>query len=181
MKLLFASDIHGDAVDCENLKNKFFEEKADYMVLCGDLLYHGPRNDLPKNYAPKKVIEILNSMSEYIMAVRGNCDGEVDQMVLDFPILSDYLVIFDNNIRMYITHGHIFNNENKLKIKDNDIMICGHTHILAMEKRENYIYLNPGSVTIPKENNPKTYMIYENKKFSIKDFNSNVIKEYIVK
>lgn len=180
MKILFASDIHGDAADSENLKKKFYEEKADNLVLCGDLLYHGPRNNLPENYEPKKVIEILNSLSEHITAVRGNCDSEVDQMVLNFPMLSDYVVILDGNRRMFVTHGHIFNNENKLKVKNNDIMICGHTHVLSAEKRENYIYLNPGSVSLPKENNPKTYMIYENGKFTIKDFNNNIIKEYVI-
>ncbi len=176
MKLLFASDIHGSAKDCENLKRIFEEEKADQLILCGDLLYHGPRNDLPESYNPKQVIETLNSLSENIIAVRGNCDSEVDQMVLSFNLLCDYSVLYVDGIRMYVTHGHVYNKENPFKFNDNDVLICGHTHVLAAEKVDNYYYLNPGSVSIPKEENDKTYMIYENRCFAIKNFEGKVIK-----
>ena len=104
---MIASDIHGSAFDAQNLKNKFFSENADKLVICGDILYHGPRNNLPTDYNPKKVIEIMNSLSNNIIAVRGNCDSEVDQMVLDFPMMADYALIYADDIRMYITHGHI--------------------------------------------------------------------------
>lgn len=175
MKYLFASDIHGSASAMRNLERTFYEEKADILVLCGDLLYHGPRNDLPDGYNPKEVIRILNSLSDKIISVRGNCDAEVEQMVLDFPVSCDYSLIADNGVKMYVTHGHIYNNENPLKIAKGSYMICGHTHILGIEKNDDFIYLNPGSVSIPKENNPPSYMIYENNSFVIKDFDGRVI------
>lgn len=181
MKLMFASDIHGSSSDCEIIKELFLIENADKLVLCGDILYHGPRNDLPKSYNPKKVIEILNSISEDIIAVRGNCDSEVDQMVLDFPMMETYAVIYDGTIRIYITHGHIYNCDNPLNFKDNDVLIHGHTHVLKAEKVKNFYFLNPGSVAIPKENNEKTYMIYEDGKFSIKTLEQKIIKELEVK
>ena len=180
MKLLFASDIHGSAKDCENLKKAFINEKAEQLILCGDLLYHGPRNDLPKSYNPKQVIEILNSLSDNIIAVRGNCDSEVDQMVLDFNLLADYVVMYVDGIRMYVTHGHVYNQEKPFKFKDNDVLICGHTHVLMSEKVDNYYYLNPGSVSIPKDGNDKTYMVYENGCFTIKNFDGRVIKSLVI-
>lgn len=176
MKYLFASDIHGSKKAAQQVKDLFIKEKADYLVLCGDLLYHGPRNDLPEEYNPKAVIEILNSLADKIIAVRGNCDAEVDQMVLSFPMLADYTLIFDNNLRIYVSHGHIYSKENPLKLCINDFFVCGHTHILDISKENGFYYLNPGSVSIPKENNPPSYMIYENNKFLIKDLDTNVIK-----
>lgn len=175
MKYLFASDLHGSAPAVQKLKDTFLKEKADYLVLCGDLLYHGPRNDLPEGYNPKDVIEILNSLSDKIIAVRGNCDTEVDQMVLDFPMLCDYSLIADDGIRMYITHGH---QTTPLKLSSGDVIISGHTHVLLISKKDDISFINPGSVSIPKENNPKSYMIYENKCFKIKDFEGNIIKEF---
>ena len=177
MKLIIASDIHGGEKGAEFIKNVFLEEKADKLVLCGDLLYHGPRNDLPDDYNPKAVIKILNSMCDNILAVRGNCDAEVDQMVLEFPIMSDYIVINDNDLRMYITHGHIYNEQNPMKLKENDVLVCGHTHVLKLEKSDYFYHVNPGSCTLPKEENPKTYIVYENKKFTVKTFDNCIIKE----
>ena len=179
MKYMFASDIHGSASAARKVKDIFLSEHADYLVLCGDLLYHGPRNDLPDEYNPKAVIEILNSLSDKIIAVRGNCDSEVDQMVLDFPMLCDYTLIFDN-IRMYVTHGHIYNQENPMKLSSGDFMVSGHTHVLRVLENNGITYLNPGSVSIPKENNPASYMIYQDNSFKIKDLNGNIIKEYNV-
>ena len=180
MKYLFASDIHGSEIAAKKLKDAFVMENADFLVLCGDLLYHGPRNDLPEGYNPKAVIEILNSMSDKIIAVRGNCDTEVDQMVLTFPMLCDYSVIVDNSLRMYVTHGHIYNENQPLKLVKGDILICGHTHVLSISENDEFTYLNPGSVSIPKENNPKSYMIYEDSNFIIKDFDANIIKKLTV-
>lgn len=179
MKYMFASDIHGSASAMRKTKDIFLCEKADYLVLCGDLLYHGPRNDLPDEYNPKAVIEILNSLFDKIIAVRGNCDSEVDQMVLNFPMLCDYTLIFDG-IRMYVTHGHIYNQENPMKLSKGDFMISGHTHVLKCLEENGVTYLNPGSVSIPKENNPPSYMIYEDSTFKIKDLDGNIIKEYNV-
>lgn len=178
MKYLFASDIHGSAIAARKLKDIFISEKADFLVLCGDLLYHGPRNDLPLGYNPKEVIDILNSLKDKIIAVRGNCDTEVDQMVLDFPMLCDYTLICDEGIRMYVSHGHIYNKEKPLKLLKNDLLICGHTHVLDISQNELFTYLNPGSVSIPKENNPPSYMTYENEVFKIKKLDGEIIKEW---
>ncbi len=179
MKYMFASDIHGSASAARKVKDIFLREQADYLVLCGDLLYHGPRNDLPDEYNPKAVIEILNSLSDKIIAVRGNCDSEVDQMVLDFPMLCDYTLIFDS-IRIYVTHGHIYNQENPMKLSNGDFMVSGHTHVLRVSENNGITYLNPGSVSIPKENNPPSYMLYQYNTFTIKDLSGNIIKEHTV-
>lgn len=181
MRLMFASDIHGSAEDAGKVMEKFKQIEADKLVLCGDLLYHGPRNDLPKDYNPKKVIEILNSLSDDIIAVRGNCDAEVDQMVLDFPVMADYLLLYADGIRMYVTHGHIYNPEQPMKIKRKDVLIGGHTHILKAEFNGDFYILNPGSAALPKAGNPKTYMIYENGKFTIKTFDEEVVAEIEIK
>ena len=162
MKLLIASDIHGSAYYCEMLLNVFEKEKADRILLLGDILYHGPRNDLPRDYAPKKVIAMLNPLKDKIFCVRGNCDTEVDQMVLDFPILADYSVIPLENRLVYATHSHIYNENNLPPLCKGDILLCGHTHIPKCTEYENYVYMNTGSVSIPKENSPHSYMIYEN-------------------
>ncbi len=167
MKIMFASDIHGSAYYARLVKERFIEEKADKLVLLGDLLYHGPRNDLPKGYAPKEVIDILNSLSEDILCVRGNCDSEVDQMVLNFPIMADYMVMYLDGKELYITHGHKFNPNNLPPIKKGTYLMNGHTHVSANEVINGIIYLNPGSVSIPKENTGHSYMIYENGKFML--------------
>ena len=174
MKLLIASDIHGSSFYCKKLLEKYNDEKPDKMVLLGDILYHGPRNDLPRDYAPKDVIKMLNPLAKNILCVRGNCDTEVDQMVLDFPVLADYSVIFDGKITMYLTHGHHIEN---IKFVPGDYVIAGHTHIPSFEKRDGYTYINPGSVSIPKEDSLNGYIIYENGTFVWKDFDGNIIKQ----
>lgn len=172
MKLLIASDIHGSSFYCKKLVEKYNEEKPDKMLLLGDILYHGPRNDLPKDYAPKDVIAMLNPLSKSILCVRGNCDTEVDQMVLDFGVLADYSTVFDGDITMYLTHGHHIDD---IKCVPSSIVIAGHTHVPAFEKRDGYTYINPGSVSIPKQNSHNGYMIYENRTFVWKDFDGNII------
>lgn len=169
MKFMFASDIHGSAYYAQLLKDKYLEEKADKLILLGDLLYHGPRNDLPKEYNPKEVIEILNSLQNDILCVRGNCEAEVDQMVLQFPIMADYAVMYLEGKLLYITHGHIHNPSNPPKIKKGDYLMNGHTHVSAIEDMGEFVYLNPGSVSIPKENTEHSYMIYENGKFELRN------------
>lgn len=178
MKLLIVSDIHGDYEGAKRIISAFIAEKCNKILILGDILYHGPRNDLPKNYSPKEVISLLNSYKENIIAVRGNCDTEVDQMVLKFPVLADYVCLFDEGITIYATHGHRYNPENPLPLCPGDIMLGGHTHVpCIMNFNEDNLYLNPGSVSIPKESNPQTYMTYERRRFVIKDFDGNVIKE----
>lgn len=176
MKYMFASDIHGSAYYCSKLLEAYKEEKAERLVLLGDLLYHGPRNDLPPEYEPKKVIAMLNAMKQEIYAVRGNCEAEVDQMVLEFPVMADYGIFVLDGRTFYATHGHVFNTDNLPPMKEGDILIHGHTHVLKAEKMPGYIWLNPGSVSIPKEGNPPTYAVYEEGVFSIRDFDGNVIK-----
>lgn len=163
MKLLIASDIHGSAYYCEKLIAAYKASGAERMLLLGDLLYHGPRNDLPKDYNPKKVIAMLNEIGEELLCVRGNCDTEVDQMVLDFPILADYAIIEWKGRRIYATHGHHFNPDNPPKLKTGDILLNGHTHVPKWEPfgdRGNW-YLNPGSVSIPKEGSAHSYVILD--------------------
>ncbi len=178
MKLMFASDIHGSLYYGEKTVEKYREEKADKLILLGDLLYHGPRNDLPKGYEPKGVISLLNGIKNEILAVRGNCEAEVDQMVLEFPVMAEYMIMYIKNRMLFITHGHIFNTSNPPMLKSGDILIHGHTHIQAMEDfGNNNIYINPGSVAIPKNGNKPSYMIYENGIFTIKDFDGSCIME----
>lgn len=178
MKLLIASDIHGDHKSICQILAASAAEEADKILLLGDLLYHGPRNDLPPSYDPKAVIKNLNGNSNRFLAVRGNCDTEVDQMVLDFPILADYVCLYLDGLTIYATHGHKYNVENPLPMKNGDILLHGHTHIPTCQSfgNDNH-YLNPGSAAIPKEGNPRTYMVYENRCFTVKDLDGNVIFE----
>lgn len=178
MKFLIASDIHGSAYWCRELIKKYSEEKADRLVLLGDVLYHGPRNDLPREYAPKEVIAMLNPMKNDIYCVRGNCEAEVDQMVLEFPVLADYAILDLGKTAVYMTHGHIYNEGNLPPMRDGDILLHGHTHVPKCVEHENYVYMNPGSVSIPKENSHHGYMTLENGVFLWKDFEGQVKKEY---
>lgn len=177
MKLFFISDIHGSVYYLNEAIERYEEEGADYIVILGDILYHGARNPLPKEYNPKGVINILNNYSDKIIAVRGNCDSEVDEMVLDFPIMSTYSNIIYNDKRLFLTHGHIYNEGNMVKLKEGSAFIYGHTHILRADKKDNIYFLNPGSITLPKENNPHTYGILENNSFKIKDLAGNIIRK----
>ena len=168
MKWFIASDIHGSAFWCRKMLDALEREKADRILLLGDILYHGPRNDLPDEYAPKKVIEMLNPLKDIIFAVRGNCDSEVDQMVLDFPILADYTVIIDGDTVIFATHGHVYNEENLPPLKKGTILLHGHTHVAKKTDHGDYVYMNPGSVSIPKENTPHGYMTLVDGKFEWK-------------
>ena len=181
MKLMFASDIHGDYNCALATIEKYKEENADQLILLGDILYHGPRNDLPSGYAPKKVIALLNEHKADLTCVRGNCDTEVDQMVLEFPILADYMLIFERGHRFFITHGHHYNTQTPPLLNSGDLLIHGHTHVLTVTPfGDGLTYLNPGSVSLPKENNPPSYMIYEDGRFTIKDFEGNEILTHTI-
>lgn len=178
MKYMIASDIHGSAYYCRKMLEALEKEQADRLILLGDLLYHGPRNDLPKEYAPKEVIKMLNGEKNRIYNVRGNCDAEVDQMVLEFPVLADYGFMEIDGKTIYMSHGHIYNENHLPPLKPGDIFLHGHTHVLRAEKVGDITILNPGSVSIPKEGNPPTYAILENSRFTIKTFEEEIIKEY---
>lgn len=181
MKFLIASDIHGSYKYCQMLLKAFESEKADKMLLLGDILYHGPRNDLPEEYAPKKIIEILNPLKDKLLCVRGNCDTEVDQMVLDFPILADYAVIPVGDKLLYLSHGHKFGQQTPPPLSKGDILMNGHTHVPKCEDMGEFVYLNCGSVSIPKENSPHSYVVLENGKVLWKNLeNGTVYMEYTI-
>lgn len=150
MKYLFASDIHGSAYYCRKLLDAFREEQAERLVLLGDLLYHGPRNDLPREYAPKEVIALLNEHKNKIYAVRGNCEAEVDQMVLEFPVMADYCILSVDGRTFYATHGHIYNQDNLPPLQEGDILIHGHTHVLKAQQMDGYILLNQALFPFPR-------------------------------
>ncbi len=181
MKWLIASDIHGSAHYCRKLIECYRAEGADRLLLLGDILYHGPRNDLPQEYAPKAVIAMLNEMKDEILCVRGNCEAEVDQMVLEFPVLADYAIIDTGKKLIYATHGHIYNENNLPPLKSGDILLNGHTHIPKCTEHNSYIYMNPGSVSIPKENSHHGYMTFENSKFIWKSLDGDIKREYVIK
>ncbi len=172
MKVFFASDIHGSALYCERMLEAYKRENAEKLILLGDILYHGPRNDLPDGHAPKKVTAMLNEVKNELLCVRGNCDCEVDQMVLEFPVLADYAVIFENGRTFFLSHGHHHNPSALPPLKKGDVLINGHTHVLCANEVDGIHCVNVGSVSLPKENKPRSYMIYENGTFTIKQLES---------
>lgn len=176
MKWMIASDLHGSSYYCRKMLEAFEREGADRLFLLGDLLYHGPRNDLPREYAPKEVIPLLNGKKEKLLCVRGNCDAEVDQMVLEFPVLADYAVLPVGQRLIYATHGHIYHVKNLPPLAPGDVLLHGHTHVPAWtEFGQGNLYLNPGSVSIPKENSPHSYMILEGNTMQWKDLESSAV------
>mgnify|MGYP000331218149 CR=1 FL=1 len=176
MKWMIASDLHGSAYYCRKMLEAFEREGADRLFLLGDLLYHGPRNDLPREYAPKEVIPLLNGKKEKLLCVRGNCDAEVDQMVLEFPVLADYAVLPVRQRLIYATHGHIYHVKNLPPLAPGDVLLHGHTHVPAWtEFGQGNLYLNPGSVSIPKENSPHSYMTLEGNTMQWKELESSAV------
>lgn len=176
MKWMIASDLHGSAYYCRKMLEAFEREGADRLFLLGDLLYHGPRNNLPREYAPKEVIPLLNGKKEKLLCVRGNCDAEVDQMVLEFPVLADYAVLPVGQRLIYATHGHIYHVKNLPPLAPGDVLLHGHTHVPAWtEFGQENLYLNPGSVSIPKENSPHSYMILEGNTMQWKELESSAV------
>ena len=167
MKLLIASDIHGSAFWCSKLMEVMEEFEPDHLILLGDLLYHGPRNDLPKDYAPKQVIPMLSKHADKIIAVRGNCEAEVDQMVLPFPCMADFSQLLTDGKVLYLTHGHHHSPDNLPPLKEGSIFLSGHTHVKLDEVRKGIRCLNPGSVSIPKDGS-HSCLLYEDGTFSLK-------------
>lgn len=168
MKYLIFSDLHGSIESMEKIIEKFKYHNCDKLICLGDVLYHGPRNDLPAHYNPKAVIKLINEYKDKILCIQGNCDAEVDQMVLDFPIIKDYVLKVSNK-DVYLCHGHHLDN---MKY---DVVLHGHTHVTGVKEKEGKIYINPGSVTIPKENTNRGYIILENNTFTFYDLDENVI------
>lgn len=166
MKYIFASDIHGSAFYCKKLLETFENLQAQRLVLLGDLLYHGPRNDLPKEYNPKEVAKLLNNIKEKIICVKGNCEAEVDQLMLEFPVLCEFGILELDGRRIYLTHGHRYNIDNPPLMSEDDVLIYGHTHVPLDQIIDGKHFLNPGSVSIPKENSEHGFILYENGIFS---------------
>lgn len=164
MKLLIASDIHGSAYWCSKLMDAYQNEKADRMILLGDILYHGPRNALPKEYDPQRVCDLLNQISDRILCVRGNCDADVDQWLIHFPIMADYSWIMEKDRVIYLTHGHVYGkdfrkDESFPPLQKKDVVLSGHTHIPITEPTDGGLFFNPGSVSIPKNGSKNGYMV----------------------
>ncbi len=173
MKYLIVSDIHGGGLEAEFIIKNFLEEKCDYLICLGDVLYHGPRNDLPATYNPKMVIKLLNEYANKIICVKGNCEAEVDQMVLDFEILDSY-DSYLNGLDCHFEHGHHLDlYEGKC-----DILFSGHTHIPLCEKEKNYLHMNPGSITLPKNNSKKSYILWDGHNIKCLDMDNNIVFEY---
>ena len=177
MRWMIASDIHGSATYCREMLRAYEREGAERLLLLGDLLYHGPRNDLPEGYAPKEVIPMLNGMRDEILCVRGNCDTEVDQMVLDFPMMADYALISEGSCRIYATHGHIYHAGNLPPLRPGDILLHGHTHVPVWERVGEIRVMNPGSVSIPKGGSERGYMTMEKGVFRWKTLSGEIYHE----
>lgn len=179
MKLMFASDIHGSALYCEKMLEAFRLEGAERLCLLGDILYHGPRNGLPDGHDPKRTTALLNAEKSRILCVRGNCDCEVDQMMLEFPVLADYAVVFADGRTFFLTHGHHYSPDNLPPLQPGDVLINGHTHIFKAELVDGIHCLNDGSVSMPKLGNPRSYMTYEDGTFTIKQLETGeTLREY---
>ena len=161
MKLLIASDLHGSAYYCRALLDTFEKERADRLVLLGDLLYHGPRNPLPRDHDTVAVTAMLNRVKEHLFCVRGNCDADVDQLVLDFPILAESCFLATESLTIFATHGHNYGPDNPPPLRQGDFLLCGHFHVPVCRNCGTYTYLNPGSVSLPKEGTPHSCLVIE--------------------
>lgn len=178
MKYMIASDIHGSGYYAERIKEKYIEEKCDRLILLGDILYHGPRNPLPKDYSPQAVAQTLNGLKDEIICVRGNCDADVDQLVLEFSVSSDIAILEQGKKLVYLTHGHIYNENSMPQMKKGDILVHGHTHVPTCKSVNGCTVLNPGSVSLPKENSHNGYMTLENGVFLWKDFDGTIKNKF---
>ncbi len=174
MKLMFISDIHGSVHWLDKAIEAFEQEAADHLVILGDMLYHGPRNPLPEGYLPAETAVKLNGIADRIIAIQGNCESEVDQMVLDFPVLVKHSNLLVDGKRFFLTHGHEYNSSNMPKLPEGSVVCHGHTHIPVIEQVDGVWVFNPGSVGLPKNSTPNSYGIYENGVIQVKDFNGNV-------
>lgn len=175
MKCMIVSDIHGSLPDLKRVMQIFEDEQMDKLILLGDLLYHGPRNPLPQGYDPQGVANILNQYRERIMAVRGNCDAEVDQMLLHFPMRADYLQFYVDGHRFFITHGHLYDEEHLPELSAKDIFMYGHFHKPIAKEDKGIILFNPSSISLPKEG-VKSFGVYENHELKIMSLEKEVVK-----
>lgn len=168
MKYMIISDIHGSETHLHHMLDLFEKQQCDFLIILGDILYHGPRNPLPEGHNPQGVVKLLNHYASKIIACRGNCDAEVDQMLLNFPCLSDYSIIIDEGTRLFATHGHIYHPENLPPLAEGkNIFLYGHTHLWELKTQGDTLICNPGSISLPKQDRPPTYAMYEKAKLSI--------------
>ena len=175
MKVMIVSDIHGSYDDLKKVMDIYEEEHMDQLILLGDLLYHGPRNPLPEGYQPQKVIALLNQYKEKMIAVRGNCDAEVDQMVLEFPMRADYSELYMDGHRFFLTHGHLYDEDHLPLLKDGDVFMHGHFHKPMLKKKDGIVLFNPSSISLPKEGQ-KSFGVYEDGELKIVSFDKKVIQ-----
>lgn len=171
MKYFVISDIHGDAESCKKALDLYDKSDCDALLILGDILYHGPRNDLPKGYDPKAVIKLLNPLADQIIAVKGNCDGEVDQMVLNFPILSICNQFYIKNRKVLMSHGHTITPNSLPPLPQKSVFLYGHTHILKAQEIDGIYHCNPGSISMPKGGFPQSFAILDETGFSIISLN----------
>ena len=178
MKFVIASDLHGAAPAVRKLVERIEAEAPDRVLLLGDLLYHGPRNDLPEGYAPKEVLAMLNAMANRIIAVRGNCDAEVDQMVLDFPCMADCAQVFADGHLLHLAHGHLPGNnpDDAPALPAGSALLTGHTHVKRLEQVDGILFVNPGSTSIPKDGSA-SYAVLEDGMFTLKTLEGETLKE----
>ncbi|MEF1311011.1 phosphodiesterase [Vibrio mytili] len=181
MKLFFASDLHGSLPATQETIELFLASGAEHLILLGDILYHGPRNPVPEGYNPSQVAELLNQYSEQIIAVRGNCDSEVDQMLLNFPMMMDFAwVLLESGKRMFLTHGHLYNSSQRPPLKNGDIIVHGHTHIPVAERQDDAIVFNPGSMTFPRNDLPRSYGVMEGDALSVRTPEGEVLAQVTI-
>ena len=177
MKYLLVSDIHGSLPALEQVLDFYEREHYDMLCILGDILNYGPRNRIPEGIDPKGIVERLNGMKDKIVAIRGNCDAEVDQMLLQFPMMADYALVVDNGRRMFLTHGHVYNEENRPALV-NDVFVYGHTHLWKLERdSEGRIVCNLGSITFPKGGNEPTFATCDDGHMAIRRLDGSVVKE----
>ena len=175
MKYMVISDIHGSRTAVEKALMHFDNLKCDFLIVLGDILYHGPRNPLPEGHDPKGAAMLLNSVANRIIAIRGNCDAEVDQMVLDFPCMSETAVVADNGIRYFATHGQMYNEKALPRFNGYDVMLFGHTHLWMLEEKDEVLCCNPGSIALPKEGRPATFALIEDGQVSVRTLHEGEI------
>ncbi|MDX1304303.1 phosphodiesterase [Photobacterium sp.] len=176
MKLFFASDIHGCAVSTRAMLTAFEHSGAEHLILLGDVLNHGPRNALPEGYAPTEVAELLNQYADRITAVRGNCDSDVDQMLLDFPMMADYnLVLLPHGRRLFLTHGHLYNGDKHPRLRAGDVIVSGHTHLPLAEPKGEFFVFNPGSVTMPRGDYQASFGLLEDNTLKVVTFDGGIV------
>lgn len=173
--IVIASDIHGSAYYCRLLMEAVEQERAGRLLLLGDILYHGPRNDLPREYDPRAVIAMLSGLTVPVSSVRGNCDADVDQIVLPFPILSDSCLLLIEDRTIFATHGHVFHKDHLPPLSPGDVLLHGHTHVPAWEELDGgVLYLNPGSAALPKEDSPHSYLVLSGRDVTWKEMDGTV-------